>query len=232
MENGDTSKYSLFAGINPKLCYHLYLAGLVENIYPSSDLAELECFPKGLKKIVENFQRRALKNSDREIFLSIQASVPYWEEGEFHSPYCFIRLGTKIRNMAHPAPKKLEEFDFKEEHLEDLRVEGLFRIFQDILNVSPNKEMRINYKTTKVIVVSYFNRKMSEEDAKKYKVYKNYFLSNSLDADEATKKKLCRKVKQVCDRQHMCQYCLTHDLSTITPPTGEDVKSQDALCDE
>lgn len=109
----------------------MYSAGLVENIYPGKDLAELEFFPKGFQKSVENFQRQALRNSSREVFLSIQASVPWWDNGEFHTPYSFIRLGTKSKNEAHPEPRKHEEFDFKEESLEDLRVEGLWRIFQD-----------------------------------------------------------------------------------------------------
>ena len=58
------------AGIKPKICYQLFCSGLVENIYPGKDLEELNYFPVNFKKAVRNFQKRALKNSSKKLFLS------------------------------------------------------------------------------------------------------------------------------------------------------------------
>lgn len=225
-DNGDLSKFNILAGMQPKLCYQLFLSGLIDNIYPVRNLAELEFFPYGFKKVVENYQKRALKNSDRELFLSVQSSLPWWDNnGEFHSPYCFVRLGTKNNNQAFKEPVQREELIFTEEHLEDLRAEGLFRIYKNTLTtISQSKEIRVNYKTSKVLMTSYFNKKMSDEDFKKFRAYKNYFLTNTLDADEATKIKFCEKVRKSQSTDHMCPHCIS---SPINVPTDVEMESQE-----
>ncbi|XP_075675300.1 uncharacterized protein LOC142644607 [Castanea sativa] len=225
-DNGDLSKFNILAGMQPKLCYQLFLSGLIDNIYPVRNLAELEFFPYGFKKAVENYQKRALKNSDRELFLSVQSSLPWWDNnGEFHSPYCFVRLGTKNNNQAFKEPVQREELIFTEQHLEDLRAEGLFRIYKNTLTtISQSKEIRVNYKTSKVLMTSYFNKKMSDEDFKKFRAYKNYFLTNTLDADEATKIKFCEKVRKCQSTDHMCPHCIS---SPINVPTDVEMESQE-----
>lgn len=81
------------------------------------------------------------------------------------------------------------------------------------------------------MMASYFNKKMSEDDAKKHQAYKNYFLSNTLDADESTRKKFCKKVKEAHARKHMCQYCTTQG-STTTLPIDADMESQEDPCED
>ena len=228
-DNGDLSKFNILAGMQPKLCYQLFLSGLIDNIYPGRNLAELEFFPYGFKKAVENYQKRALKNSDRELFLSVQSSLPWWDNREFHSPYCFVRLGTKNNNQAFKEPVQLEEFIFTEEHLEDLRAEGLFSIYKDTLTISQSKEIRINYKTNKVLITSYFNKKMSDDDFKKFRAYKNYFLTNTLDAGEATKKKFCEKVRKSESTDHMCPLCIS---SSVNLQIDAERESQDYPCED
>ena len=185
---GRTSRYILLEGINSKLCYQLFLAGLVDTIYPGKELRELDYFPRNFQKAVKNFKKRALKNSDRDIFLSICSSIPVWEEDTFLSPYHFIRLGTKACDQSFQQPRTLEAIDYQKEDLVEERAQSLQIVYNDARRVMPKMEQKANYRTRKILMISFFNNPISEEDYGKVRNFQNKFVLNRLEANEETRR--------------------------------------------
>ncbi|KAF3947221.1 hypothetical protein CMV_026615 [Castanea mollissima] len=175
----------------------------------------MEQFPRSFQKAVGNFKRRALKNSDRDIFLSVCSSIPVWEEDNFISPYHFIRLGTKAKDQSYKSPDVLEAIDYQQDGLVEERAECLKQVFYDTLKIKPEMSLKVNFQVGKILMVSFFNSPITPEDYRKIVNFRSKFMTREehLFVDEATKRSFCKKVREVSNpSKHLCDYCV--DTST------------------
>lgn len=200
-------KFNINSGADPRLVYQVFQCGLLDNLYPGENLAELNYFPEHFRKAIRNF-RRSIKAGYKPIFLRFNSSILDWgERGEVKSPYHFVRIGlvNKEREQEAGIIVPAREADPKVLHLE--RSYTLNNIYRELRKINANSEVKINYSTSRIIMTSFSTRKLSEEDAEKIISFETRFNSNELDVSPTTQQLFCLLAKETKD--HKCVFCAT-----------------------
>nr|QOJ37923.1 ORF6 protein [Grapevine-associated caulimovirus] len=203
----NTSKYNLLEGSDPKFAYQLFQCGLIENVYPSSNLMELQYFPENFKKAIRNFRRR-VKATDRPVYLNFTSSLVDWTDlGEVLTPYHFIKLGLASPNREVKTPQVLEEKVFSIESLYDERARSLLKIYKELKKINTRRDMRVNYATTRILMVSHSSQPLPEEDAVKVGHLEARFISGQLDVGKKTSEYFCFLCKKDSNHVSLCVNC-------------------------
>ena len=198
-------KFNINSGADPRLVYQVFHCGLLDNLYPGENLAELNYFPEHFRKAIRNF-RRSIKAGNRPIFLRFNSSILDWgERGQVKGPYHFVRIGLVNKEREHEegliVPAR--EPDLSVLHLE--RAYTLNNIYRELRKINENSEVKINYFTSRIIMTSFSTRKLTEEDAEKVISFESRFNNNELDVSPTTQQLFCLLAKETED--HKCVFC-------------------------
>ena len=68
------------------------------------------------------------------------------------------------------------------------RAQSLQIVYNDARRVMPKMEQKANYRTRKILMISFFNNPISEEDYGKVRNFQNNFVLNRLEANEETRR--------------------------------------------
>lgn len=221
------SKYNVYSGVDPKLIYQIFFAGLLDNLYPGETLEELKYFPDHFQKAVRNFKKIA-RSGNRPIFLRFNSSILDWgERQEEKYPYHIIRIGlmSPEKNQEKGIVQPVRDVDPNVLHLE--RAYTLNNIYRELRKISKESEVKVNYFTSKIMMLSHKNKKLTEEDAEKVIRFESRFNSNELDVSPTTQKLFCLLAKEVKD--HQCVICARteEEEKVVQPLLSDDEEATD-----
>ena len=208
-------KFNINSGVDPRLAYQIFQCGLLDNLYPGENLAELNYFPEYFRKAIRNF-RRSIKAGNRPIFLRFNSSILDWgERQEIKSPYHFVRIGlaSEERKSETGIVVPARDPDPKVLHLE--RAYTLNNIYRELRKINQDSEVKINYFTSRIIMTSFSTRKLTEEDAEKIINFEARFNSNELDVSPTTQQLFCQLAKGM--EEHKCVFCAREKEELVQP---------------
>ncbi|XP_059447471.1 uncharacterized protein LOC132178909 [Corylus avellana] len=217
------SKFNFIAGADPKMVYQTYLCGLIDNIYPHNNLVELTYFPDNFKKAIKNF-RKKIKAQDRPVFLKFYSSTLDWdEEGNELNPYHLVKIGIASEKRIVEEPTVLRPRPVNPYMLHQERAMMLSQINFELKRINANSQVKVNYASPKVLMISQFPETISEADAEKVINFEQKFNDGRLDVSNKTSKLFCRHAKKQDAINHNCRHCESKELA----PSTSDEKSLD-----
>lgn len=179
------SKYNFIQESDPKMVYQAFMAGLVENIYPSPDHKELEYFPTNFKRAIKTFAQKV--SGERPIYIKSTSSYVDWDEDESPLPsYHLVKIGLVGASRTVPKPKVLKPAEFGPVIIE-ARAQMLSQILTETRRFNRNTEVKVNYSTNHVLIFSQSNRKISEDGKRKVANFEAQFAGNLLAISAQTK---------------------------------------------
>ncbi|KAL4573776.1 hypothetical protein LXL04_020593 [Taraxacum kok-saghyz] len=92
------------------------------------------------------------------------------------------------------------------EILHPVRINGLRRIYEKILEFLAGSKKRVNYTSSNCIITSWSFNNPNIEEARTVSVFGEKFMQNTLDTSIATRKNFCRHAKQLFE-DHNCHHC-------------------------
>lgn len=215
------SLYNFVEGADPKLVHQAFLAGLVDNIYPSSNLQELMFFPSKMIDTIKTFRRKVLKAKNNPIFVRIISSIPDWYQQERFDPYYFIQFGLASNKKEVTVSQPMNDSDFPEEkELLQIRVNGLKRIAEKVLESLSSEDKKVNYVASNYIITSW-SPKSSNEDLKALSKFGEKFMKNNLQASQLSVELFCKHANQLFE-DHACNYCSNNNSTKVDPSTTKD----------
>ena len=211
-------KYNFTNGADAKLVYQAFLCGLIDNVYPSQDLRELVYLPEGLKQAVRDY-KKIIKN--KPVYLRFTSSILDWaEDGQELYPYHFIKMGIMSKrdsdSSRHVATRECNPGELHKE-----RAFTLNSIFREVRRIEAESEVKINYTTDKVLMMSPTSKPISDKDAESVMKFEKSFLDGSIEVSATTKKIFCQIIREETD-EHMCTYCLPTEAPQEKPEPSED----------
>ncbi|KAF7851549.1 hypothetical protein BT93_L3664 [Corymbia citriodora subsp. variegata] len=217
------SKFNIFPGADPRMVLQLFLCGLIENIYPSSNLLEIKNFPESIKKAISNYRKKS-GLADRPIFIKLHSSITDWEENDILLPYHLIKLGPSSKKMELGEQKKSTCLPPRPVNISELHHERAMMLSQILFEVNKIEKKtgaKIHHATTKVLIRSTTSnyQEMTDEDLEKSISFEANFLSGNLDVSTTTKIKYCKLVR--ANPHHQCPNCLVEADEEIN---GEDIE--------
>ena len=216
------SLFNFIEGADPELIHEAFKAGLVDNIYPSSNLQELKFFSQSMVEKIKNFRRKVLKARDDPIYLKVSSSIPDWEHPESFQAYHFIEIGLAKNKKEIIMSQPMEDKDLPfHEMLLTVRLDGLKKISEKILKISSETKFKVNYATNNCIITSW-SPQHSQEDQDHISKFGLTFMNNALNISSTTRQKLCPTANRMFEG-HNCQYCIIDN--SVADPSTEESKS-------
>ncbi|KAK8710182.1 hypothetical protein V6N13_145521 [Hibiscus sabdariffa] len=197
------SKVIILQGADPKMVYKLFLAGLVEAIYMSDQLAEISLFPLNIKRALVYYQKRVAQG--RPVFMKIWSTIPDWEDGKIYTPYSFIKIGVSSGSASMANPKCLPARIPDLIELAKERAAMLAQQFNQLQRITRESEIKVNYTSNKIIIISMYNKTIPEEDFTMLTNWEIKYYAFSMEISEFTKREGCRMIQNSPD--HLCDYC-------------------------
>jgi len=144
------SLFNFVEGADPMLTYQAFRAGLVHNIYPSSNLQEIRYFPNDLITAIKTFRRKVLKAKDEPIYINTVSSLPDWQHEARFLPYHFLEIGLakSKREVTSSLPMEDKDLPFPE-IIHPVRLNGLRGIGNKDLLIKENTSQLINWPSKK-----------------------------------------------------------------------------------
>ena len=219
--------YNITEGADPKLAQTLFYCGLLNTIYPGTNLKEISLFPQGILSAVKHYRQKVIKDPERKIYLSLKSSYLDWEEMEDNTDslhnypaYHYIKLGPFRKQDVHPC-SQLRGGLIADLHtmLPELRAQTLGNLLRKTRTLYKDSKVRINFKSNHIILLTESLQVLSDQDCQKLQEFETQFYCNKLEISISTKKKFCRYASQ----DHKCDYCPDDKASS----TGESNSSAD-----
>ena len=224
------SKFNFSKGADPRSVFEAYLCGLVDNIYPGEDLKELLYFPKEFKSAVKTY-RKLVNARNKPLYLRFNSSILDWKESSSPEwsaeeeplyPYHYVKMGL-VNKREQVISKKVEPREFNPDELHGERAYTLNSIFREVNRITDESEIKVNFVSDRILLVSYINRKVDAEDARKIIEYRTKFFESNLDVSADTLRIFCLLAKEE-NPDHQCIYCV--EMSAMgAEPQKEDTSS-------
>lgn len=215
------SYFNFLAGAAPEMVFSTFQAGLVRNIYPSSNLQELKFFPAGFKKAVKSFRTKIAKAEDSPLYINITSSIPDWYMGNTFAPYYYVEIGLAKSNKEIEASKIMED-DISND-FSKFRLDTLELVIKKSLHNNCESKVKVNYCNHHCIITSWCAVTITEEDSWKLCSFEETFQRNALQVAPTTMEKFCKRAQKLFE-DHACDACDKKD------PT-EDAMSTSTLGD-
>ncbi|KAL4590526.1 hypothetical protein LXL04_003458 [Taraxacum kok-saghyz] len=214
------SLFNFIEGADLKLIYQAFQAGL-----------EIKHFPNSMIEAIKNFRKKVLKAKDDPIYIKVISSIPDWYHDIRFSPYYFLEIGLAKNKKEIQISQVMEGKDLPFlETLHHVRISGLRRISEKILEFLKGSKKRVNYTSSKCIITSWSFSNPNEEDARTVSTFGEKFMQNTLDTSLATRQNFCRHAKQLFE-DHNCHHCDDNN-SMEGPSIKEDDKSSTNIFNE
>ena len=162
-DKNNISYFNYYPNANKEMIYEAFVNGLVSNIYPSKNLLELSEFPKGIRETIRKFRTKCLKNSDKEIFVKVQSTVPFWDEDYgLVKPFHYIQIGIVKEKFYNPS--KSMPVSLKKEDLQQLAFHKYASIMEKVLSLHKEEKIKVNYASNNCLIISQTHQKMTPEE--------------------------------------------------------------------
>ncbi|KAL4573714.1 hypothetical protein LXL04_020529 [Taraxacum kok-saghyz] len=189
------SLFNFIEGVDPKLIYQAFQAGLIDNIYPSCNLQEIRHFPNSMIEAIKNFRKKFLKAKDDPIYIKIISSIPDWHHDIRFSPYYFIE------NWSSKGQKRSPDFS----------------------KFLKESKKRVNYTSSNCRITSWSFSNPNEEDARTVSTFGEISCTRPWTPASLLDKTFADMPKQLFE-DHNCHHCNDNN-SMEGPFTEEDKSS-------
>lgn len=222
------SYYNFCKNSNPEQVFEIFRCGLLRTIYPSSNLMEIRNFPKEIRHAVKKFRTKCLNNSEKDLFLKIQSSIPTWNtDGSVQCPsYHLIQIG--VSNGEKYYPSQVTKDQLEEKDLPDLSKKCILKLMDQIINFKGDDKIFVNYQDDKCLIYSVSFKKMNKESENAIIAFQKTIISGRVLGDHDTL--LCDEVKKKTAQKKMpfsCKVC-TKDDRDHHPTCKNASKGQDS----
>lgn len=150
---------------------NMFNAGLIDIIYPTMKLEELCGLPK-LKQAIQLYaDRRQFKQQSRNLYIKVLSTIPDWEDEKDYPSYHLIKIGA-AGNYTIPKNYEVQEEIITENSLTSRREDSFYHLYQELATINSASQLKVNYVTEHVIVISMFNKKVSKADMDRITAWK------------------------------------------------------------
>ncbi|KAL8145681.1 hypothetical protein AgCh_003722 [Apium graveolens] len=167
-------------------------------------------FPKGIREAIKKFKTKCLKNSDKEIFVKIQSTVPFWDEDYgLVKPFHYIQIGIVKEKLYNHSKTML--VSPKKENLQELAFHKYASIMEKVLSLSKEEKIKINYAANNCLITSQSHQKMTTEEKDVFsKIQKK--MINGREILGAHYPPLCRNINRIIKKAELnvellCSFC-------------------------
>lgn len=201
------SLFNFIEGAEASIVHSAFKAGLIDNIYPSSNLQEIRYFPQGIIKAIKDFRKKVLKAKDSPIYIKVTSSIPDWKHEEKFCSYHFLEIGIAKATRELQVSQIIEDSDRPfPDILHTVRIQGLRRIAEKLSESISSGKRKVNYVDSDTIVTSRSFSNHTAEDQTLISRFGKAFLDNSFEATPETKTSFCKQVEQLFE-DHACDFC-------------------------
>lgn len=184
--------------LNTKILIDYFNSGLLDTIYPSSDLKELIGLPKIRQSISFFMERLKVRQQNKNVFINVRSTVPDWEDGKGYQAYHLIKIG--IVGTFQPPTIVEKTGELLDEDISIKRLDGFYFIYKELEEIDTNSFIRLNYATDNVMILSKNKKPVSPQDLVKINKWKEDIFNQPRVA-QATKERLKDVVKFVTGKQ-------------------------------
>ncbi|XP_010550247.1 PREDICTED: uncharacterized protein LOC104821145 [Tarenaya hassleriana] len=212
-----TGPKAIFIGeANPLLAFDYLQHGLVDSIYTDS-MKIFEEFPRRMKPIIRNYFERFAK--ERTIFMKIKSSIPIFGKDKIIQSQAVIHLGVAKGDL--PSRDDASEYEIPD----DLEAHSLLEVFKASRRILADSEIKVNYASSNVLVITYNNSTISKEEMQAVADFELdfYHLEGKFAGlEESIKEQLCSFLMRYDD--HKCTICkeLKDKMKRSSQPPSEE----------
>ncbi|KAH8515740.1 hypothetical protein H0E87_004256 [Populus deltoides] len=228
----DFRYYNMTEEADPKLVQTLFYCGLLNMVYPGTNLKEISLLPVGITTAVKHYRQKVLKEPERKVYLSFKSSFLNWEETEDETDslknypaYHFIKLGLFRRQDIHPCTEVRSSLT-SDLHtaLAEFRAQTLGILLRKTRTLYKDSKVRINYKSPHILLIIESLHTISEQDCLKLQEFECQFYGNDLKISISTKVKFCH----YGSKDHKCDYCPEDNIEISTEDETSSTEDRDS----
>jgi hypothetical protein len=197
------NKTIIYPNSDPKIVKILFQHGLIQSIYPSTEMKEISLLPEPLKRAVKTYFRIITQH---QVFIRCYSTVIQVSPERIYQPINVIRLGTTKIILPY-------ESEIKEEILEDeefirsisrIRAQDFHIIFQEMNRIitSSDETAWVYFMSPTTLIYS------SGRTPRNYNMFNQFYdkiKQNKMENAENTKKRICNILSEY--QVHKCNYC-------------------------
>lgn len=199
------SLYGILQGCKQELTRDLFNCGLIDVIYPSSNLQEISLLPRGIFNAIKQFRKNICKTPEKQIYIKVSSSLMDWneEDNTVYTPYHWIEIGLVKQGTSFPALEEATIIKDLKDQLTSLRIKSLRSVLNKYLKIYQDSCVKINYSDDKVIVISDYQKPITTEEGIRIATNEAKFLDGTLQVSEETARNFC----QIAPKEHVCSRC-------------------------
>lgn len=204
----------LMTGCQKELVADLFNAGLVDTIYPSLRAEEMMFQPALHKALMIYLEKSKMIAQQRNVFIRVFSSYPDWEDGKTFPGYHLLKVGP-AGFFQNPEPRQIENHIPSLEDMAFMRSELIHRIQKELEAINKDSKVKINYDNGHVILISRFNKSISESDFQRILKWRENLSNQKVKVGNLT-----RKFLTIEDMDHDSTGTDLEDLDNKNPAEG------------
>ncbi|ACL36983.1 putative translational transactivator [Rudbeckia flower distortion virus] len=148
----------IFPMAMPSDVYELFCLGLIKTIYLTGKNETISHFPNKFRQAVQGWMKRT---STENAVLTILSTIPDWKNGKIVLPYHMIKIEQTSTFPALTVSKPLAE---KETIWIKHQISSIDRITRAAEKLDNNKNVKINYQTSRMLMYSDYKKCSSSDE--------------------------------------------------------------------
>jgi hypothetical protein len=208
-------------GASPLLVFNMFQFGLIECIYLSKNLEEINMFPSGIKSAVQAYKENIA--GERTIYLKFYSAYPDFSTNQ--SAKHFIYTG--ISNNNYPLMDEPTRREYNEEEYDRILVNQLISIYTQCLAIGKDSCIKVLHRHINSLLLSKTGGKpLKEKDFQSLTNFEIPFYSldkNVMNYKEWVLSELCKNLQE--SKNHLCERCVPTKAEAMDKCKEEEDKS-------
>ncbi|XP_058745422.1 uncharacterized protein LOC131618178 [Vicia villosa] len=190
-------------GASQLLTFNMFQFGLIECLYLSKNLEEINLFPYNFKESVQNFKKNIA--GERNIYLKFYSAYPDFTTNQPAKHFVFIG----VSNNQFPLRDDSKEEMYDDDHLNIILSNQLSSIFFQCQAIGKNSCMKVLYKAPNFLLLSKTSGKvLKDRDIHLLTSFELPFYAfdkETMNYKSCVLKELCSSIKK--SENHACERC-------------------------
>lgn len=132
----------------PALAFNMFQFGLIECIYPSKNLDEINLFPHYFKEAVQLYKKKV--DGERTIYLKFYSAYPDFQTKQPARHFAFVG----ISNNDFPLMEEARRITYDEDDMTTIMANQLASIYGQCNTIGKNSFIKTNYKGPNTLLLS------------------------------------------------------------------------------
>ena len=184
------NKAIIYPATNPELVKTLYSYGLIQCIYPSSNLQELSLLPKNIQEAAGHYAGIITQYS---MYIRCYSTIAEITPDKYYLPINLIKFGTTKKPFeVEETIKELIEDEDLPSMISRIRAQEMETIFAEMNRTISSKEAQLTYFTGPTTCI--FSVGRQSRQSRQFSMFYDKVKTNNFDHPEDTKRRICQQL--------------------------------------